>query len=757
MESQIRDYLYSSSRARAENIKTFLNGQKDTAKIVSTKSIYIDYLNNPGLVSNSNLIDRQMTDIKKSDEYIIEVFIINSQGKIAMSTDKNQIGADKSTDSYFINGQKDIYIKDTYYSTFISKLNYVVAAPIIDSVTNKTLGVSVIRYNPEVYYRLVDSENGMGKTEENFLVNHDKYFISPSLFLGESVILTKKVDTENVNNCYSKLEVDYVNKNGYSGLKQYLNGDIVVEAKDYRNVDVIATHDYITETGWCLVTKVDKSEFMAPIYQLITTTLLVIAGSVIIWIMLSLFIVSRLTKPISKLTQTVKNAIEGDLSVRSNNKSKNEIGRLAQNFNMLLQKITDTNSSINKQVDDQTHEILLRDTELNDRQSTILNILDDIEDEKTKAEILADDLKKFQMAVEGASDHIVITDPDGVVLFANSGAERISGYSKAEIIGKKAGSSELWGGQMSIEIYKKFWETIKIDKKAYSGVFDNIRKSGEKYEAVATITPILNELNEVIYFVGIERDVTKEKEIDRTKTEFVSLASHQLRTPLSAINWYAEMILDGDAGKINKQQRLYLSEIYRGNQRMVELVNSLLNVSRLDLGTFEIKPQLFDIGLIIDDIANEMKHSLIEKNQKLITNKPDDIPKINADQKLMRIIMQNLISNAIKYSPKNSNITVSITYNSDNIKSAFEIKITDHGYGIPNDQKDKIFTKLFRADNVRELDTEGTGLGLYIVKSILDEADGKISFTSVEKKGTTFTVTLPKSGMKQKSGDKTIN
>ncbi|MEI6851160.1 MAG: cache domain-containing protein, partial [Candidatus Saccharibacteria bacterium] len=282
MESQIRNYLYSSSRARAENIKTFLNGQKDTAKIVSKKSIYIDYLNNTGQVSNNSLIDRQMTDIKKSDEYIIEVFIINSQGKIVKSTDKTQIGADKSTDPYFTNGRKDIYIKDTYYSTFISKLNYVVAAPIVDPITNKTLGVSVIRYNPETYYKLVDNENGMGKTEENFLVNHDKYFISPSIFLGESVILTKKVDTVNVNNCFSKLEVDYVNKNGYSGLKQYLNGEIIVEAKDYRNVDVIATHDYITETGWCLVTKVDKSEFMAPIYQLIVTTLIVIAGAIII-------------------------------------------------------------------------------------------------------------------------------------------------------------------------------------------------------------------------------------------------------------------------------------------------------------------------------------------------------------------------------------------------------------------------------------------------------------------------------------------
>ena len=122
----------------------------------------------------------------------------------------------------------------------------------------------------------------------------------------------------------------------------------------------------------------------------------------------------------------------------------------------------------------------------------------------------------------------------------------------------------------------------------------------------------------------------------------------------------------------------------------------------------------------------------------------------------MRVIIQNLISNAIKYTPISGIITVTISYHPNNINSAFRINVADSGYGIPSNQKDKIFTKLFRADNIREMDTEGTGLGLYIVKSILDEAGGKISFNSVENKGTTFTVTLPKSGMKQKSGNKTI-
>jgi signal transduction histidine kinase len=216
------------------------------------------------------------------------------------------------------------------------------------------------------------------------------------------------------------------------------------------------------------------------------------------------------------------------------------------------------------------------------------------------------------------------------------------------------------------------------------------------------------------------------------------------------------MLLNGDAGKINKDQKAYLDEIYKGNQRMVELVNSLLNVSRLDLGTFGIVSKPIDIRSVIDDVVSEMKHLIELKKQKITVDYPVKLANIHADPKLMRVIMQNLISNAIKYTPEGGKIEIEVNYHHNSPKTAYVIKVSDNGYGIPESQKSKIFTKLFRADNVRAMDTEGTGLGLYIVKSILDEAGGSISFDSIEKKGTTFKVTLPSSGMKQKNGDKSI-
>jgi PAS domain S-box-containing protein len=525
---------------------------------------------------------------------------------------------------------------------------------------------------------------------------------------------------------------------------------------DYRDIKVFSATRYIDDTKWGIVVKQDRSEVLAPVYLAETA---ILAIFLLIWIsifVLIKWIIKMVFGPLKKIEDGINIIKNGDLDHRFNFTDKNEMSRLANSFNKMTDNLQESRKSVDHRVYTQTKDIINQSEKLQNQQSAVLNILEDIEDEKFKAEQLADDLIKFQMAVEGASDHIVITNPDGVIIFANHGAEIISGFSKSEMIGKKAGSSELWGGQMSDDIYKKFWQTIKIDKKPYSGIFDNKKKSGKLYEAAATVAPIVNDANEVIYFVGIERDVTKEKEIDKAKTEFVSLASHQLRTPLSAINWYTEMLLDGDAGEISKQQKMYLDEIYRGNQRMVELVNSLLNVSRLDLGTFEIKPQLIELAPVIDDIINEMKHTLLDKKQKIVNKIHDDFPKISVDPKLIRVIIQNLISNAIKYSPINGIITVTVSYHPKNINSAYEINIADSGYGIPSNQKDLIFTKLFRADNIREMDTEGTGLGLYIVKSILDEAGGGISFNSVENKGTTFTVTLPISGMKQKSGNKTI-
>jgi signal transduction histidine kinase len=219
-----------------------------------------------------------------------------------------------------------------------------------------------------------------------------------------------------------------------------------------------------------------------------------------------------------------------------------------------------------------------------------------------------------------------------------------------------------------------------------------------------------------------------------------------LRTPLSAIGWYVEMLLSGDAGKLQDAQMDYLKEIQHGSKRLVDMVNSLLNVSRIELGTFMVEPKPTNPLEIAEAVIGEVK-SLIEKKQLVLEREfAKDIPILQLDQHLSQIIIQNLLSNSIKYTPDKGKITLSIGIKD----AALGIKIKDTGIGIPKDQQQHIFEKLFRADNVRSTDTDGTGLGLYMVKQIVTEIGGTINFTSTLNKGTTVLVLLPLATMKKK-------
>jgi signal transduction histidine kinase len=176
---------------------------------------------------------------------------------------------------------------------------------------------------------------------------------------------------------------------------------------------------------------------------------------------------------------------------------------------------------------------------------------------------------------------------------------------------------------------------------------------------------------------------------------------------------------------------------------MVELVNALLDVASLELGTLAIEPEITDIGLLAESVIAEQKPQIVARKIRFSFSHEKDIPLMQADPKLLRMVMQNILSNAIKYSPEGGKIDFSLSLQSN---KNILLKISDTGYGIPRNQQDKIFTKLFRADNVRDKDTDGTGLGLYIVKSIVENSGGKIWFKSAvggENQGSTFYVTLP--------------
>ncbi len=382
---------------------------------------------------------------------------------------------------------------------------------------------------------------------------------------------------------------------------------------------------------------------------------------------------------------------------------------------------------------------------------TLLGLNEKIKEERKRCRKLTEELAKFRLAVDNALNHIIITDSEGVIIYANKAVEQETGYSPKEIIGK---TPRVWGKQMSQSFYEELWRIIKTQKKHYLGEITNRKKNGEKYLAEVKISPIVGKNRRIRYFVGIENDITKLKEVDRAKTEFVSLASHQLKTPLSIINWYAESLLGGDLGKIPENQKKYLDEIYKSNKRMIELVNALLNVSRIDIGTFAVNPKMISVKVVAESEINELKPKLEEKHLILEKKYAEDVPEIFADPKLLRIIFQNLLSNSIKYTPPKGG---KISFTIERSGAKILITVSDNGYGIPKHQQKEIFNKFFRADNAREIDPDGTGLGLYVVKAIVKEANGKIWLKSEENKGATFFVSIPIKGMKKREGNKDLN
>jgi len=235
-----------------------------------------------------------------------------------------------------------------------------------------------------------------------------------------------------------------------------------------------------------------------------------------------------------------------------------------------------------------------------------------------------------------------------------------------------------------------------------------------------------------------DEQVAKEHELNRAKSEFVSLASHQLKTPLTIIKWYIDMLNAGYADNVLEKQKEYLGKIYTNTERMVELVDAFLNVSRLELGVFAIKKEPINLKDRIESILQNFDPKLKEKDLKVSTIYAKSSFVISTDMKMIQIIFENLISNAIKYTPAGGEIRITMRKKSDKIL----IGIADTGIGIPVGQQSKIFTKFFRADNVSAQKIDGTGLGLYLVKTLVEKTNGKIWFESTENKGSTFYVTF---------------
>lgn len=234
------------------------------------------------------------------------------------------------------------------------------------------------------------------------------------------------------------------------------------------------------------------------------------------------------------------------------------------------------------------------------------------------------------------------------------------------------------------------------------------------------------------------QNVSEERHIDYLKSEFITLASHQLRTPLSAIRWYAELLHDARDG-LKEEERGYVDEIDRSVRRMITLLGALLHAARIEDET--VRPALAESDLrgLVEEAVRDAEVIFGESGVKPEVVVPSDGVVVRTDPVLLKVVLQNLLSNAVKYSPKQSTVTIRLRAAGD----AAAIDVEDRGMGIPRADQERIFEKFFRARNVRQIDTDGNGLGLYISKSIVERLGGSLAFKSAEGKGTTFTVELP--------------
>lgn len=265
------------------------------------------------------------------------------------------------------------------------------------------------------------------------------------------------------------------------------------------------------------------------------------------------------------------------------------------------------------------------------------------------------------------------------------------------------------------------------------------RKDGSLLPAQVTVSPIIFR-NKPIGAIEVFRDLTNEIESDKLKSDFISIASHQLRTPLSAINMYTRMLRDGLAGELTEQQLPYIQTVLSSVERMNVLIDTLLNITRIEAGGITVKLR----SVRLDDLSREMLAEFIPAAQakgiELTADIPAETEIVYTDNLLVKEICANLLSNAIKYTGENGKVYFEMLDTPTEVRW----KVTDNGYGIPISDQKNIFLKFFRAGNITTRDVSGTGLGLYLIKSIAESLGGELWFESAENKGSTFYFTLPK-------------
>jgi PAS domain S-box-containing protein len=345
--------------------------------------------------------------------------------------------------------------------------------------------------------------------------------------------------------------------------------------------------------------------------------------------------------------------------------------------------------------------------------------------------------------MESLGEAVIATDMDERIIFANKSAEEMLGYRQKEMIGLMF--SDVF------DIYDKLGTAVspreflipavlRSGKKVTATNYYFTTAHKKKFPAAVTSSPIVMD-GHTVGSVSIFRNTKREAQIDKAKTEFVSLASHQLRTPLTAVKLFTEMLLADQFGKRDPEQRDMLESIERANEKMIRLVDNLLDVANMEAGRMWAEPVLLTPSEFINSVIKESEPLAHSRGVEIVYRATArDSNEIDTDPYLLRQILSNILTNAIQYSKKNTKVVIRTDWQEG---KELVISVEDHGIGIAKRAQREVFNRFFRAENAIKFKTESSGLGLYVCKMMVEVLGGKITFKTEIQKGTTFYVHLP--------------
>ena len=519
--------------------------------------------------------------------------------------------------------------------------------------------------------------------------------------------------------------------------------------------EVLGSYVPIKELGWGVIIQRPLADINAEIGQLRTTIIRVMIAAVLLVVPAGWLMSRQIAKPIGQLARASERVAQGDLSTPVDVKSSNEIGVLAHSFNEMIASLKKSRDELQQWGEELEEKVKERTTDLET----------EITERKQTEQALRQAEEKYRTILEEMEDAYFEVDLEGNFTFVNDQHCRALGYSREEMIGMKSRVTTYEEDYESM--YNAFTQIYETGEPLRNFAHRTVGKDGVVGWTEVSAVPMRNQQGEIIGFRGIGHNVTQRKqmeesirrytaeveqksqelaeanisleEMSRHKSQFLANMSHELRTPLNSIIGYTKLMLDGLEGDINEEQQKDLQTVYNNSKHLLELINDLLDLSRIEAGKTVLTYEVFTISDFLAEVIPAVQPLAREKGLALTYSVAPDIDSLYADRAKTRQVLINILGNAIKFTDEGS-----VKLDVAESDSDFIFSVADTGTGMKREDLEVIFDSFQQVGPAQIAGYEGTGLGLAISRQFIEMQGGKIWAESELGKGSTFTFTLPK-------------